>query len=133
MIDIQATLGNLAGPVTLRYYTSDVESWYSAAERSLLERIAAASPKIRLEVHAGRWDPEREAAVGIARTPAIVVVGERDTGIRYYGLPDGYELEVFLGVLRAVSGHASSLSEASVAGLRALPRPVHLEVIVSPT
>ena len=133
MIDIAKTLGDLAGPVTLRYYTSDVESWYSAAERSLLERIARASPKIRLDVHADRWDPEREAAVGIRRTPAIAVAGERDTGIRYYGLPDGYELEIFLGVVRAVSGHPPSLSAESVARLRALPRPVHLEVIVSPT
>jgi len=133
VIAIAEALGDLAGPATLRYYTSDVESWYSAAERSLLERIASASPKIRLEVHADRWDPAREAAVGIARTPAIVVAGERDTGIRYYGLPDGYELEVGLGGLRAASGHPPALSGASVARLRALPRPVHLEVLVSPT
>jgi len=134
MIDIKNALGDLPGSVTLRYYTSDVESWYSAAERRLLERIAEASPQIRLDVHADRWDARREADVGIARTPAIAVTaGERDTGIRYYGLPDGYELEIFLGVLRAASGHPPPLSAQSKARLRALLRPVHLQVIVSPT
>ena len=126
-------LAELAGPVTLRYYTSDVESWYSRVERALLEEIAAASARVTLEIHADRWDAKREEEVGIRRTPAIVVAGARDTGIRYYGLPDGYELETFLGVLRTAGGGPSPLSRGSIARLRALPRPVHLEVVVSPT
>jgi hypothetical protein len=56
----------------------------------------------------------------------------RTSGI-YYGLPDGYELEIFLGVLRAASGLAPSLGAESMARLRGLPRRVQLEVIVSPT
>ena len=130
---VRAGLAELAGPVTLRYYTSDVDSWYSQAERGLLEEIRCASPQVRLEIHADRWDAKREEEVGIRRTPAIVVAGERDTGIRYYGLPDGYELEIFLGVLRTAAGGPSLLSRASIARLGALPRPVHLEVVVSPT
>jgi alkyl hydroperoxide reductase subunit AhpF len=126
-------LADLAGPVTLRYYTSDVDSWYSRVERALLEEIASTSAHVALEVHADRWDAKREEEVGIRRTPAIVVAGERDTGIRYYGLPDGYELETFLGVLRTAAGGPSLLSPTSIARLGALPRPVHLEVVVSPT
>ena len=33
---IRTTLGDLPAPVTLVSYTSDVESWYSRAERELL-------------------------------------------------------------------------------------------------
>lgn len=130
---VREGLADLAGPVRLRYYTSDVDSWYSRAERALLEEIERASVHVSLEVHADRWDAAREATVGIRRTPAIVVAGERDTGIRYYGLPDGYELETFLGVLRIAAGGPSTLGEASIARLRELPRPAHLEVVVSPT
>src|SRR6266850_1762259 len=92
---IRAALHDLAGPVTLHYYTSDVDSWYSRSERALLEEIRGASPRIALEIHADRWDAAREAAVGIARTPVLAVAGARDTGVRYYGVPDGYELDVF--------------------------------------
>ena len=130
---IATTLTELAGPVVVRYYTSDVESWYTRAERELLETIAGASPKIALEVHAGRWDPAREATVAIRRTPAIALAGEDDTGIRYYGMPDGYELEVFLGLLRAIAAGRPELQPASIARLRGLAQPVHLEVLVSPT
>ena len=61
----------LAHPVTLLYYTPDVPSAATAAERALLEAIAAASDRVRLEVLAEQWDAAREERVGIARTPAI--------------------------------------------------------------
>lgn len=130
---LATTLTELAGPVVVRYYTSDVDSWYTRAERALLETIAGASPKIALEVHADRWDPAREAAVAIRRTPAIALAGEDDTGIRYYGMPDGYELEVFLGLIRAIAARRPDLQPRSITTLRALAQPVHLEVLVSPT
>lgn len=131
---IHAALADLAGPVVVRHYTSDVDSWYSQRERALLETIAAASPHVTLEGHPGHWDPAREAAVKIARTPAIAVAaGARDTGIRYYGAPDGYELAVFLGVLRVAGGAPSRLAAASLERLQRLAAPVHLEVLVSPT
>ncbi len=130
---IQDALRDLPGPVMLVSYTSDIESWYSRAERELLESIAAASPRITLSIRAGRWDARSEAEVGIARTPAIVLLGERDYGIRYYGVPDGYELETFLGTIRAAAERSSGLAGDSVARLRGLGRPVHLEVFASPT
>ena len=62
---------------------------------------------------AEQWDAAREERVRIARTPAIVVNGAQEYGIRYYGTPDGYELETFLAIIRAVSEGRSELSEAS--------------------
>jgi hypothetical protein len=120
-------------PVTLLYYTPDVPSAATRAERELLEQIAAGDPDISLRVLADRWDAAREAAVGIARTPAIVPVGARDYGIRYYGAPDGYEQETFLAVLRAVAGGRSGLLPSAQARLRALSAPLHLEVLHAPT
>jgi alkyl hydroperoxide reductase subunit AhpF len=123
----------LARPVSLLYYTPDVASASTRAELELLEDVARASDRIRLSVLAERWDATREHAVGIARTPAIVVRGKTDPGIRYYGAPDGYELETFLAVIRAVSEGRSGLSEASRARVRQLTETRHLEVLVAPT
>ena len=129
---IREAFRDLPGPVTIRSYTSDVDSTYSRGERALLEEVAAGSSKIALEILADRWDPEREAQVGIARTPCIVVLGDADHGLRYYGLPDGYELPVFLDTIRAVAGRRSGLSDANVARLRGLAEPRHLDVFASP-
>lgn len=130
---IRATLANLSAPVTLVSYTSDVDSWYSRAERELLERIAAGSDRITLRVLADRWDATREAAAGIRRTPCLAVVGASDPGVHYYGLPDGYELETFLDVLRAVAEGRSGLAPRTIERLRGLTAPLHLEVFALPT
>jgi len=130
---IQEAMRDLPGRVTLVSYTSDIESWYSQAERVLLESIARASDRITLDIQAGRWDSRREAEVGIARTPAIVLRGDRDYGIRYYGVPDGYELETFLDTIRAAAARRSGLAGDSVARLRSLTDPIHLEVFAFPT
>ena len=130
---IRTTLGDLPAPVTLVSYTSDVESWYSRAERELLERVAAASDRITLRILADRWDAKREAEVGIRRTPCLAVLGATDPGVRYYGLPDGYELETFLGVIRAVAAGRSGLATRTIERLRALTRPLQIEVFALPT
>jgi alkyl hydroperoxide reductase subunit AhpF len=130
---IRARLRNLASPVTMHYYTSDVASWYSYAEQHLLEAVAQASPHVDLSVHAERWDAQREQQAGIARTPAIALYGEKDTGIRYYGMPDGYELDTFLSTLNAISSRVPNLRADTIARLDQLTQPLHLEVIVLPT
>jgi hypothetical protein len=91
-------------PVTLLYYTPDVPSAATRAERELLEQIAAGDPDISLRVLADRWDAA-----------------------------DGYEQETFLAVLRAVAGGRSGLLPSTQARLRALSAPLHLEVLHAPT
>jgi alkyl hydroperoxide reductase subunit AhpF len=130
---IRHALADLPAPVTLISYTSDVESWYSRAERELLERVATASDRITLQIRAERWDAARETAAGIRRTPCLAVVGDAEHGIHYYGLPDGYELETFLGVVRAVSERRSGLAPRTIERLRAVSTPIHLEVFALPT
>jgi alkyl hydroperoxide reductase subunit AhpF len=61
------------------------------------------------------------------------VAGSRDTGVRYYGVPDGYELDVFLALLRTVGGGPSPLTARSAERLARLERALHLEVLASPT
>lgn len=130
---LRNALQNLTQPVTMHYYTSAVESWYSYAERQLLEEIANASKAVLLQVHTGDWSGEREQGVGIARTPAIALYGNGDTGIRYYGMPDGYELATFLETLREVATGVTALHASSLTRLVQLTQPLHLEVVVSPT
>lgn len=130
---MRQALSDLPHPVTLRYYTPDVDSAVVRGERALLERIAAASPMVRLDVRAGRWDAASEKAAGIARTPCLAVDADGDTGIRFYGVPDGYELETFLALLEACAARRPGLAPATVERLRSLEGPLHLEVLASPT
>jgi hypothetical protein len=133
MLAIEERLRDLPSPITILYYTPDVPSAATRAERELLEEIARSAKGVELRVLAERWDAECEARVGIARTPAIVLLGARDYGLRYYGVPDGYELDTFLSIVRAVAEGRSGLAAGSVARLRAVATPLHLEVLHAPT
>ena len=130
---IRDALRNISSAVSMHYYTSTVDSWYTHAERQLLQAIANQSENVVLYPHDGQWDAEREAQERIARTPAIALYGDKDTGIRYYGAPDGYELATFLNVLNEVGSGLPVLRPETMAQLKQLTYPVHLEVVVLPT
>lgn len=67
------------------------------------------------------------------KVPAIVVMDERDYGIRFYGIPAGYEFGFLINAVISVSKGESLLSEASKAKLEGLSKPVHVQVFVTPT
>jgi alkyl hydroperoxide reductase subunit AhpF len=71
---------------------------------------------------------------GYDRYPAVGVLPEgRDAGVRYYGLPYGYELGSLIGAVREAGRSTSSLSEESHARLGALEHDLSIDVFVTPT
>jgi alkyl hydroperoxide reductase subunit AhpF len=66
--------------------------------------------------------------------PAIAVLPEgEDVGIRYYGLPWGYELATLVGGVLEAGRATSSLAPASLERLAALDRDLAIDVFVTPT
>jgi glutaredoxin-like protein len=75
-----------------------------------------------------------EPELGVERFPAIAVLADGDdTGIRYYGLPWGYELSSLVGAVVEAGRPESSLHEWSLQLLDGLERDVAIEVFVTPT
>lgn len=76
---------------------------------------------------------ENEPA-GFERYPAVAVLPEgQDVGLRYYGLPWGYELASLIGAVLEAGRSVSSLAPESLERLAALDRDLALEVFVTPT
>jgi len=68
------------------------------------------------------------------RYPAVAVQPEgRDVGIRYYGLPWGYELGSLIGAVLEAGRVESSLRPESLERLAALDRELAIDVFVTPT
>jgi alkyl hydroperoxide reductase subunit AhpF len=75
-----------------------------------------------------------EEPAGYERFPAVGVLPEgRDVGVRYYGLPWGYELGSLIGVVLEAGYAESTLSPDSLERLAALDRDVAIDVFVTPT
>jgi alkyl hydroperoxide reductase subunit AhpF len=58
---------------------------------------------------------------------------DRDYGIRYYGVPAGYEFAALVNDIFDVSRGDSGLSAQSKAALAQLKEPLHLQVFSTPT
>ncbi|MGH7972291.1 MAG: protein disulfide oxidoreductase, partial [Limisphaerales bacterium] len=78
-------------------------------------------------------DKEKVAEYAVDKVPATVIRNGRDYGIRYYGMPAGYEFSTVLDAILDVSKGESGLAEESRETLSQLSQPVHLEVFVTPT
>ncbi|MCK4940730.1 thioredoxin family protein [candidate division WOR-3 bacterium] len=101
--------------------------------RLLMEEVAALSDKISVEVYDFAKDKERVEEYKIDRIPATVVHGEKDSGIRIYGMPAGYEFPTLLNAIKLVSAVDSGLSNESKEKVKDLSKPIHIQVFVTLT
>ena len=130
---ILARLQGMQNAVKLVHFTQELDCDFCGETKELLETLASLSGRISLEVHNLQLAKDKAAQYGIDKVPATVIEGARDYGIRLYGLPAGYEFVVLLEDILRVSRGESGLSAESVAKLRSLAAPVHLQVFVTPT
>ncbi|MEN3202261.1 MAG: thioredoxin family protein [Atribacterota bacterium] len=124
---------NLVHPVTIRFFTQELECATCSDVRTLLEEVVALSPLLSLVVHNFLLEKEVAAAFRIDKIPAFTVEGEKDYGIRFFGIPSGYEFSGFVETLVSVSRRTTDLSESTKAFLGTLNRDVHIQVFVTPT
>jgi glutaredoxin-like protein len=128
-------LARMAGPVKLVMFTQDMECAFCKETRELVEEVGGLSDKITVEVKDFLKDEAAAKKLGIDKIPAIAVLGagDKDYGIRFYGIPAGYEFVSLLESLEIVAKGESGVSAAGKQKLKELKKPVALQVFVTPT
>jgi glutaredoxin-like protein len=124
---------NLVNPVKLIMFTQELECQYCRETHQLLEEIAALSDNIELQIYNFQIDNEMVEKYKIDKIPATVIEGNADFGIRYYGIPSGYEFASILEDIVDVSKNDSGLSEEARVALAKIDQPLHMQVFVTPT
>jgi glutaredoxin-like protein len=124
---------SLQNPVKLIVFTQEFECNYCHDARTIAEELAELSDKVSTEVYDFQQDAEKVKAYRIDKIPAIAVEGERDYGVRFFGVPGGYEFSSLLESVRLVSEGKSDLSEDTMKFLGSLTRDLHFQVFVTPT
>ena len=119
--------------VKLVLFTQEFECQYCKETHALVEELAEISDRVSAEVYNFATDKEQVEAYGIDKIPAIAVIGEKDYGVRLYGIPSGYEFTGFIETIIAVSKGESDLSDETKKALAGLTEPVHFQVFVTPT
>ncbi|MFW6082734.1 MAG: thioredoxin family protein, partial [Chloroflexota bacterium] len=88
---VKQQLADLPNPVRLMMVTQEFECQYCAETRQLVDEVASLSDQIEAEIYDFVEDKETVDAYDIDKIPAVAVIGEKDYGIRFFGIPSGYE------------------------------------------
>lgn len=123
----------LVDPVKVIHFTQDFECDYCKDTRVLLEELVElSSGKIGLEVYEFVKDAVKAKEHSVEYIPATII-GNRSDGVRYYGIPSGYEFSSLLEDLVDVSRGATRLADTTKQRLKVIEKPVHIKVFVTPT
>lgn len=131
--EVARVLEGLKGAVKLVVFTQEFECPTCEDNRKLMEELASLAPNLRLEVLDFVLDKERAERYKLDKIPATVVEGKEDYGIRFYGVPGGYEFASLIHALKLVSTGHSTLSAETKEQLKRLSKPVHIQVFVTLT
>lgn len=130
---IETRFEELVHPVKLINFTQEVECLYCAETSKLMSEIAGLSDLITVEIRDFVEDAELVKKYSIDKIPATIVEGETDHGIRFFGVPTGYEFGTLIEDIIMVSKRDSGLKPETREALAGLEEPVHLQVFVTPT
>jgi len=134
---LEQEFSKLSNPVKLVMFTQAIECQYCKETHQLVEEIAELSDKINVEVYDFVEDADVVEQYQVDKIPAIAVVRDgdepRDYGIRFYGIPSGYEFGSLIEDIAMISAGESGLSPATKEYLANLKTPLHLQVFVTPT
>jgi glutaredoxin-like protein len=133
---VETRLSKLTRPVSLVMVTQEFECEYCKQTRELVQEIAGNSEgRVTVEVLDLLADKARADALGIDKIPAIAVLGPKgeDYGIRFFGIPAGYEFASLLETIEMIGQGDSGLSPAARQKLAAVTSPINLQVFVTPT
>jgi alkyl hydroperoxide reductase subunit AhpF len=124
----------LTDPVKLVVFSQELLAGDLCRQNEQLVReVAELSDKITVEVLNLAIDRERVGVYRVDQVPALVVEGARDYGIRFYGIPTGYEFGNLIDSIVVASTGEPVLGEETKASLRSLAEDVDIKVFSTPT
>ena len=131
---VRERLVGLEKAVRILYFTQKNACGACAEQRGLLEELATPSKKVSVEVHELLADAELSKRFRVDKVPATVLLaGERDFGIRFFGLTAGYEFGSLIEAIEMLSSGQSGLEPEAEQLARRISVPTHLEILVTLT
>lgn len=131
--ELQQILRNLVSPVKLLFFTQKNACPACSQQQEILQELASLSDKLELKVYDFVLNGEEVAGYRVDKIPATVIVGRKDSGIRFYGLTAGYEFTSLIEAIVMVSTGQSGLDPKLEALVIGIEEQVHLQIFVTLT
>lgn len=130
---IRKLFSELQDDVKIINFSQEIECQYCPETRQILEELVELSDKISLELYNFMTNKDMVEKYHVDKIPATILAGDQDYGIRYYGIPSGYEFSTVLEGVIDVSKRDSGLNKESRMVLKQIDSPLRLQVFVTPT
>ncbi len=133
--ELQKILSVVIKDVKIVFFTQELECQYCRETRGILTELAAINDKLHLEVKNFINDKSEAEKYGVDKIPATILLDEygKDYGIRYYGIPSGYEFASLLEDIKMLGTGESGLPLEIEEEVKKIDRTVHMQVFVTPT
>jgi glutaredoxin-like protein len=125
-------LNNMENEVQIINFTQEIECPMCRETRQFVEEIGSLSDKLKVKVYNFVTDKDMSVKYKIDKIPAIVLLDKDgvDHGIRFFGLPGGYEINSFMGSIIELSGKREPVPDDVMKRIKAIDRDVHIQVFV---
>ncbi|MEW5841979.1 MAG: thioredoxin family protein [Bacteroidota bacterium] len=133
--ELSKQLSVLTKNVKLIMFTQELECQYCRETKQILTELSEVSDKISLEVKNFINDKTDAEKYGVDKIPATVVVDEngKDYGIKFYGIPSGYEFASLLEDIKLLGTGITGFDPQTENEIKNLDSDVHMQVFVTPT
>ena len=129
----------LEKPVVLLFFKKNIGCDYCEDEEKLLKEVAELSDKIEVVVKNVVTDKAEAEKYAIHDAPALAILQKQedgdpiDFGMRYFGIPAGYEFSAFIESIVLASTGRSGLSPEIEEQIKDIDKDVVIYVFVTPT
>lgn len=133
--ELQGIFADITKKVKIVLFTQELECQYCRETRQLLTELSEVSNKFELTVKNFVNDKDDADKYGVDKIPATVLLDEndKDYGIKFYGIPSGYEFSSLLEGLKLLGTGKTGLPVELENQIRAIDKDVHMQVFVTPT
>ena len=126
-------LAKVPNPVRMVLFTQESECQFCKDALGLAQELRGLSDRLSLEVYDLQKDVAKAAEYRVDKVPAFVVAGDRDYGIRYYGVPAGFEFSTLLSLIELVGARNGGLKPETMTKLAGLTSPADIQMFVTLT
>ncbi|BDU51514.1 protein disulfide oxidoreductase [Haliovirga abyssi] len=134
LIQLKEAFDNkLKNEVKILFFKSSETDKYIEETEAFLNELKSTTDKIKLEIYENEENNEKIEKFSIKLYPAIVLTNEDEsiTGIKYYGIPAGHEINSFVLDLISISGNEKALSAQILDRINKINKKVNIKIFIS--
>jgi len=133
--ELRNQLAILTKSVKIIFFTQELECQFCKETKSILSELVEVSDKLSLEVKNFIVDKADAEKYGVDKIPATVLLDEngKDYGIKFYGIPSGYEFASLLEDIKMLGTGSTGLPIEIENEIKKIDSDVHMQVFVTPT